>query len=357
MTLIWILLGLLVVAVLAEAAARRHYRRRFLVPFHSKAIGEYPFSEFTQLVGPPLHFRFKPGFRSPTLNINRFGLRGPEPAPQGEKRRLLLIGESNFFGARLPNESDLWSIRLQQRLSARGRSDWEIVNGGFPGYNVDQYHAWWEEHLDRIAPQIVIAGIGGNDLSQAFVMGERWIPGAPWPQKVIMALQRKSPWWNKVGAHFALYFLWRRRAMTERKGFSGGPGTPDWSACREHTREAYRDLYGACTRRGIRVAWITLAPAYTLAPSPEDRRRLSAIQSNWEENLSGAGRKMVELSQALTDGSLGVPAAPVIDIMTPVWNHPKRCEMFHDVFHWNGAGHRVIAEIIDREVDALGWWD
>ncbi|MEN6391575.1 MAG: hypothetical protein ABFD04_14275 [Syntrophomonas sp.] len=134
------------------------------MPFQPKNVGEYPFKNCIGEVDAPLIFRFRKNFNSPNLNFNRFGLRGPEPAPDGDKKHILILGESDYFGAKLPDERGLWSVRLQKILSSKGHADWEVLNEGNPGYNTVQHRALWEKELNHIQPDILVLSIGINEV-------------------------------------------------------------------------------------------------------------------------------------------------------------------------------------------------
>lgn len=356
MILLWGLLGALGLLVLLEVAARIYYRAKFLVPFRSKRIGEYPFMQFVEQDSAPLYFKFKKGFRSPQININQMSMRGPEPAPDGFKRRMLLIGESNFFGSKLKREKDLWSIVLQDMLATQGKADWEVLNAGFPGYNTDQIRAWWNQELKAYKPEIVTISIGGNDISQAYVMGSKWRPGAPWPWEFIMAQQRSISWWSKQMMGSCAYFVWRRRALTERKGFESGDKVFPLQECIEHDLKHVRAITREAQALGCKVALINGAPAFDLAPTPQDERRLDSIQSNWKENYDTTGRAMLDYLNNRIPQIAEELDVPVIDLAGDFWGHRGRFLMYHDVLHWNADGHRLAAEVIHRSLDQLGWW-
>ena len=57
-----------------EAAARIWHRIRYLTPFHSKRIGEYPFADLVEETDPPLFFRFRESLKTPVISLNRFCL-------------------------------------------------------------------------------------------------------------------------------------------------------------------------------------------------------------------------------------------------------------------------------------------
>ncbi len=356
MTGLWIILGLIGLALALELGARIYHRRYYGIPFHSKAIGEYPYNSFIEKVDPPLHYRFKKNFHSPLVNINRFRCRGPEPAPDGEKKRLLVIGESNFFGARLRREKELWSVKLQKMLDARAPGKWEVLNAGNPTYNSFQHRRLWEEELHRIKPDILVVALGGNDVSQAWMMGGKWTPGVPWPWEFIMALERKSPWWNRLLSRFCFYFLMRRR-MTERKAFPRLDPDFKWEACLEAVAENYRAIVEDARRRGIKVASAPYAPAYDLEVSPEDGRKLEAIQSNWRTFVEGRGQYDYGFIDTLRGKWSRELEMPCIDMASAFKNHPKHYELYLDLVHWNAAGMSVVAETLYQTIDRLGWWE
>lgn len=357
MSLVGNLLGLgLAVMASLEGVARIYYGRRFRMPWRSRRIGEYPYDRFIEKARPPLFFRFKKGFRSSQITINRFGMRGPEPAPDGLKDRILVIGESAFFGARLPRERDLWSRRLEERLHGAGYTGWEVLNAGVPGYNAVQYRTWWEEELKATRPSILLLEMGANDMTQAYVMGSRWKPGAPWPWEFIMRQQRKSPWWNRFAVHSCAYFLWRRQKMTERRGFESRNGRFQYEECLSTVEKEARYIVDQARSMGIRVAFTSITPAYDEDSLEKSPPQLDAIQSNWRENMRTSGIWLIRLSREWSERFSGEVNCPVIDLMKPFWDHPKRFQLYLDVFHWNRLGHDFTAEVIFNGIKRLGWW-
>jgi lysophospholipase L1-like esterase len=283
-------------------------------------------------------------------------MRGPEPGPDGLKNRILVIGESLFFGSKLPREKDLWSHRLQERLRHAGHTRWEVLNGGVPGYNAFQYRAWWEEELKRTRPGILLLEMGGNDITQAYVMGSRWQPGAPWPWEFIMRQQRKSPWWNRLTLHSCAYFLWRRRKMTERKGFERQDDQFRHEECQRVVEEKAREIIDQARSMGIRVALTSTAMAYDPGSLEKAPPQLDAIQSNWRENMQTSGVWLIRVARRWLDQFSRQVDCPAIDLMDAFWRHPERFRMYLDVAHWNRKGHDFAAKVIYDEIERLGWW-
>jgi len=345
----------LLLLLFAETGARLYHRYHFRIPFRSKVIGEYPYRSFIEKVDGPLQFRLKKGFRSKMVNINRYRCRGPEPAPDGKKKRLLLIGESNFFGVKLRREKDLWSIKLEKLLHEKGYGDWEVLNAGNPTYNSFQHRFLWEEELRSSKPDILILDMGANDVSQAWMMGSRWKPAEPWPWEFIMAMEKKSPWWNHILARFCTYFL-IRRSMTERKAFPRWDEEFQWERCLESIGENYRIIAEDARRAGARVACTLYAFAYLLSPSPREVRALEAIQANWKTFIEGRGKYDYALIDYVREKLGRDVDMPYLDMLETFHNHPRRYELYLDLAHYNDTGMDLVAETLYREIDNSGWW-
>jgi|Deesub1362A_J573_1020465.scaffolds.fasta_scaffold02437_2 lysophospholipase L1-like esterase len=340
----------------AEAGARAYHKAYFQVPFQNRHIGEYPYDQFIEKRDPPLYFAFRPNFSSPKVNINRFGLRGPQPAPDGVKRRILVMGESSIFGAKLPRERDLWSIRLEHMLAQTGYGGWEVLNAGVPGYNAVQYRHWWETTLVHTRPKILVLQMGANDLTQAYVMGRKWQPGAPWPWEFIMAQRRGTPWWKKPLLSSCIYFLAHRRALTERKGFEAKDNVFLQEQCQATILENARAIVSLAQKQGIRVLIMNLAMAYDPHIGPEGLRACEAIQSNARESLETNGRYVLEFFRYWVEEFAPELDLPALDLSHRFWSHPRRYELYLDVGHWRPKGHALTAQAIFQRIEELGWW-
>ncbi len=347
-------LALTVLAIGSEIAARIYFKRRFGIPFRSRMISEYPFNKFIKMIAAPLHYVFARGFRSKTVNINRFGCRGPEPKPTGQKKRLLLIGESNIFGVKLNRESMLWDARLQALLKRHGLNEWEIINAGSPIYNSTQHRLYWEREIARVKPDIVLVGFGFNDLSQAWMMGSKWSPEAVWPEKFILALERKTPFWQQLASNFCLYLLWRRSA-SNRRDFPRQDEDFQWQKCLTVIAENFRLISKLAQAQGARVAIAVSGFAYDSEPGPEDSRKLEAIQANWRSFLTGRGIYDLRLLDEIRKISRRLKL-PVIDLDQTLRRNPRRYELYIDIGHFNDAGMRVVARTIFQRISELGWW-
>ncbi len=354
---LWIIGILFLLFVLLEIGCRLFHMHRYGVPFHSKVVGEYPYSQFVERVDPPLHYRFKKGFRSSMVTINRFHCRGKEPAADGAKKRILVIGESMYFGVKILNEKDLWSNQLERLLKRHGYTDWEVINAGSPMYNTVQHRVLWEQVLYRIRPDILLLSLGGNDLTQAWMMGSQWTPGAPWPWKFIMALERKSPWWNKILSHFCFYFLLRRKIVTGRPGFVPRDEVFKEEECQRVIWENLRSIAEDARKNGAKVGILSFGLAVDPVPRPEDRCKLDVIQANWEEHSKGNMRIIYRFFEKTEKEFCPKHGFPFIDIQEAFRRNPKRFECYYDIAHWNKRGMRLVAKALFEELCRLGWLD
>ncbi|MEA3280166.1 MAG: hypothetical protein U9Q38_06170 [Thermodesulfobacteriota bacterium] len=240
--ILFAVLVILLAFAFVEIVARLLYKRKFLVPFHPKVVGEYPYKEFVELKAPPLQFQFKKGFSSKMININRFGLRGPEPAEQGSKKRFFLAGESEIFGAKLLSDNHLWSTHLQQILTEKSSNKWEVLNGGIAGYNLTQYLEFWDKEIVKLKPEILLVRMGLNEISQAYSMGASWKPGAPWPIKLILDMRRKTPTWEKLTNHSCTYNLMRNNPKESQDIFEPQDSGFQWDLCKKTVLENLETL-------------------------------------------------------------------------------------------------------------------
>ncbi len=350
-----ILGGLLVAGACIETGSRIYYKNKFKLPWKSKVIGEYPYNEFLEKADAPLYFQFKRGYRSKLVNINKYGMRCSEPS-NDKKKKLLLIGESMFFGPKILNEKGLWCYELKNILRENGINDWDILNAAFPGYNVIQYLTWWKNTLKSIKPDVLIIELGGNDITQAYVFGEQWKPGLPWQWEFILKQQRKSKWWQKLLFHSCGYFLYRRKKLTERKGFESSSNVFKYEECKKSILEVATEIINEAKAMGTKVILTTIAMAYSPDSIKEDPPQLETIQSNWRESLETTGLAMIEFNDYWVNKFSNAISAEPMNLMDIFWNHPKRYEMYLDVGHWNERGHKVTANAIFDKVKNLGWW-
>jgi hypothetical protein len=113
-----------------------------------------------------VHHALRPGFRSPVLETNSFGLRSPEvavPKPQGTVR-ILLLGDSFTFGMRVRN-GEVFARQLENQLRHRYPSaSIEVVNAGVLSYCPLLEYLQYRHHLHVLEPDLVILNFDMSDV-------------------------------------------------------------------------------------------------------------------------------------------------------------------------------------------------
>jgi hypothetical protein len=104
------------------------------------------------------------------IKTNKYGFRN-DPAITEKKKpgvfRIILLGDSIVFGVRLQPDKTIGAV-LRKRFSEidiPGVTEFEVINLGMPGHNINQYAAVLDKYGMRYSPDLIIAGITiSNDL-------------------------------------------------------------------------------------------------------------------------------------------------------------------------------------------------
>jgi len=351
--------GLSIPAALAsmELAARAYHHGRYGLPFRSRVFAEYPYHDFIEKADPPIYFRLKKGYRSPSVNINRHGMRGPELSSDSGVKRALFMGESGHFGAKLFQERDLWSFRLKKLLDQKTDCNWEILNFSIPGYNTHQYKAFFDHELLSLKPDLLILIIGVNDITQAMMFGEKWLPGMAYPFDFVFAMARKSSWWDKVLNRSCFYFLWRRKSKEAQRSAAFKPQAGFKKE--ESFQTAFtniEDITRSARACGIKVIYMPFLPAYELHMSAENERKIGSIQSNWRQHVNGDGPPAFEFMERMKSDVAPRLNMQVVDLRPGFWRHPERFKLYFDLLHLNPKGMQLLSECLYEEIHKLGYW-
>ena len=101
------------------------------------------------------------------VNINRLGMRSPEPA-ENPALRVLTLGDSSAFGHML-RDTETFSAALAQRTST------DVQNGAVPGYTCEQSRSRYREVVDELAPDILLVYTLHNDVRRITTADEVWL--------------------------------------------------------------------------------------------------------------------------------------------------------------------------------------
>ncbi|KIX10993.1 SGNH/GDSL hydrolase family protein [Dethiosulfatarculus sandiegensis] len=352
----WLGYGALAALPVLEAGSRLWHRLYYGLTFRSRVIGEYPYTGFMEKAPDPFYFTLKPNFSSPQVHINSLGIRGPEPLPLGKSKRIMLMGESEFFGAKLPLEKDLWSIRLKQMLDEKGLSDWEVINASVPGYNVVQYRAMWQKKWREIKPDILLLRVGGNEISQSYALGSTWRPGLSWPWEFILKLEKKSSRLEKILHRSCLYCSLGRNKITKRPKFKRVDDNFQWDRTLTSIFDNQKAILEDARSLGTKVAFVSLNPAYSPSMTRYEAKTMELLQNNWREFYDGWAGYQFEYIQRLRDELALQLDAPFVNLAQEVWKNPKRAKFYVDVVHFSAQGHDYFARTLFDQVERLGWW-
>jgi lysophospholipase L1-like esterase len=119
---------------------------------------------------PELFWRLRPGWtqRSGDDAVASTGFRSEfAKAKAPGVRRVVCVGDSNTYGLYVPMVS-AWPSVLGRRLDfAQGPGKWEVLNLGVPGYTSFQVRRLLDIDVGQLAPDVVVAQVGGFN---------EWIP-------------------------------------------------------------------------------------------------------------------------------------------------------------------------------------
>jgi lysophospholipase L1-like esterase len=95
------------------------------------------------------------------ITVNADGYRGPAAA-RTDATRVVCMGDSNFFGYPL-DDRDVFPAALQRALDGRADGPFEVLNGGVPGYTIEQGLRWFRATFRALAPDVVLLSYLNND--------------------------------------------------------------------------------------------------------------------------------------------------------------------------------------------------
>ncbi|MDY0375790.1 MAG: hypothetical protein RBQ72_08685 [Desulfobacterium sp.] len=339
---------IVLVLVLIEVKARKHYQEVHGLPYVRKQIAEYPYNEFIEECGSPLNWKLKPGYGKGQMHVNSLGLRCAEPEPG--RRRIWVVGESDLFGPKLVREQAAWFNVLQEQLDDSGH-DFQVMNASVIGYNVSQ-----SLELVRSLPiakgDIVLVRPNTNDVSIAYIKGEAWKEGDSWPLEFVHKLERHKAWYLKAMDLTCMGMFLRRKFSKDEdrsKAFKPAPGF-QWERLLDYEENKVRSMVEFARQKGAGVAMFDAAPSYGREVNPDDESKLSAIQSNWEGMVKGWSHYIFGI---LDEGvkRIGTPMGlPLLKVSSYLWNHPRRYLLYLDLVHFNIDGHRVMAQALYEEL-------
>ncbi len=345
MTYIFIIVVTLIVI---ELIARKKYSMVHGLPYIPKRVGEYPYSDFIEECGSPLHWKLKAGYTKGQVHINSLGLRSPEPLPG--KRRIWVAGESDLFGAKLALEDAIWFKELQ-RLLDTSHPGYQVINSSIIGYNMAQT-AKAINTLPIAKGDILLLRPNQNDVSLAYIHGKDWNEGTPWPISFIHKLERHKPWYHKIISKScaAMQLSKKMTKGNDRTStFAPKPGF-QWKNLLNYQETELRNIVENVSRKNIQAAFFDFSPSYGETVRIEEEPKLAAIQSNWRSLVEGWSKYQFGIVEECIN-RIAIPLKlPVLRLRPHILKKENHYLLYSDLVHFNEKGHKALAEAMYAEL-------
>ena len=232
----------------------------------------------------------------------------PKPA---DVRRILGIGDSGMFGWDVPQEQN-YLATLEHALNQRKQGQRiEVLNGGVPGYNTQQEVEWLATKGISFEPEIVIVGWCNNDYDAPFF------------------LYQFADFMHMDGSLMYQFLFRRQRFFMDMK-----PNVNLYTSVEKS--ELHPDIFAGMGKEGVRQALT----------------RLREIGNAHKFNTLVFGP--MDLEAVAISQELGMTYFNTYDAI-PTHSVPAEYKV-HDM-HPMVAGHDLLAERLERELDRLGWLD
>jgi hypothetical protein len=319
------------------------------------------------------------------VRINSRGLRDREiPYERTDAYRILLLGDSYTEGVQV-EEQDMVSRRLEAALAAgpAGRRPIEVVNAGHAAYGTDNELLFYRHEGRKYRPDLVLLLFttendvlenytpilrsipfyygdkpyfvfeGGRLVLKNFPLaetrgGNRFLTGGG------QVLNRYSVLYRFLRTHGLP--LVRAAAAADPPTFPPGPlgallrrYPPEWNEAWRVTRALVRRLRRAVERDGARFAVAVVSGGYEVAPQRWKTRLYLAKQRPMYYDQDKAYRLITRFLRRRR-----IPSIPLRDAFREQLRVTGKDGYYPRDPHWDAAGHGLAAEVIARELVALG---
>ena len=265
--------------------------------------------------------------------IGDHGLRGafPELPRPADRERILVLGDSSFFGHGVPDDETL-AVHLANGLSRRGVA-LDTVNGAVPGYSLAQSTILMDELGWSLEPTLVVVANLWSD--------NTWDAFADEDLLATRSLATHNPLVHSAAFRLLATFL--AAGAGERVVMVRARDSWPSDTVRRVPPQRYGELLDALVReaaaREIGVALLSptnrdLVEPDPGAPSPSDVYR--EVQRRVAEHHD------LPLAD-VTPPFQGVARAHAVD------------QLFVDALHPSGAGQRIMADTLATTLKRAGW--
>jgi len=327
---------------------------------------------------PVLHYRHRPnavrtlaraGRPKDLVRINAWGHHDtdfPRAKPAGELRGLM-IGDSVTMGDQVVY-AETFSAQLEERLRARAAGDvhtsFEMINAGVHGYTSLQEVAVLRESM-AFDPDFVVVGFCLNDLTDPSVLARGFEGRADDYHHVAASASPLQGWWlNETGLGRLVQEL-RGRGRTRsgeqrleleavQRVARAAPGDPAWRASWGAVEGDIAEM-AAIARAAGRPMLLVVFPFTFQLLEPGARSPQAILAARAEAlgidflDLTDAFASRIYADRALLDllRGRGLSNERIERIF-----EPELRRYFLDGDHLTGAGHAVVAEALERWLEA-----
>jgi lysophospholipase L1-like esterase len=318
---------------------------------------------------PDAGYRLKPGARvrfttsefDTEIHVNAAGVRdddeiGPK-AP--DERRIVLLGDSLVLSVQVPFAQTFGEL-LEQRLNARPSPyRYRVINAGVQGYGPVEELLFFKSIAATLQPDLVIATIFvGNDAEEAVRSAPRLLGDAR-PASAAVADSVTTRLRRLVRRSMVLQLL-RLRVVSATERFTGRLAAP------EPPLQSYAAIANPRIAEGIAISRQCLADIAAVAAAGGARTAIALMPARFQVDDADYGR--LKEAVAAAGGELRRDAAserfdralaglplPRLDLLPALRRAlPGPDLFFQETVHLTPRGHAVVAEALDRFIEAHG---
>ena len=261
-------------------------------------------------------------FEGKTYRINSLGLRGDDVGPPDGKPRLLALGNSCTFGWGVSHDKS-----YVQQIENNLAGEFDVINGGVPGYSSLQGRRFFQNELIDLQPDIVTILFAWNDHWAA--AGGVADKDQQFPPGIVIDIQN-------VVSHLHSYRLLKKLLLSPIESDPDSLFNRNSPVYRVHPDDYFANLKAICrlcVDNSIRPILLTspLPSLGTYFP-PGTKSNMHAYHEFYNEMVR---RLAVEEQFELVD------LARAFDLRDDLFDDASR-----DPIHFNSEGHRFAGELI-----------
>jgi lysophospholipase L1-like esterase len=318
----------------------------------------YPIRSWT------VHHAYRPGFSSPAVRLNSFGLRTPEvavPKPAGTVR-ILLLGDSFTFGYGV-KDGDAFGRRLEERLHGRyGAAPVEVVSAGVLSYCPLLEYLQYRHHLHVLEPDLVVLNFDMSDVQDHMAYSRDVVVGADGVPLFITepSLRKQAP----SAMPRLLMFEWLGRRIQGARGrvestLEGVPfvrdqdrylwtldNGPEWDAEAKNAMAPILDLSRLLEHDGIPLLLATYPQPWQVSA---DATTIPPIRDQY-----GVGRHTVHLNDRPFKKLANFASEHHIPFVnaTPAFRQDAASPTLFlgNDFHFSPRGHQLYADVLAASI-------